>query len=153
MKLVFHDYTEVHELSDEELKKLITDLIDIEEVPSAIRELYEREPELSIELAKNIVMNNIGDEYLQAGVIEFIFDYDKEYIINYIESRIVTIDFYVYGCILNCFSVESMQSFGKNISSRLLKALSSKYNDYNAAQKEKIKDKYEWFLDSYKLCK
>jgi hypothetical protein len=149
LKLSLHDYKSVQELSDEELKKMISEIIDIEEVPSALNELYERDAELSISLGKNILEHSLGDEYLQAAVVEFIFNHNKQYIVDFIECKIATMNYYVYGCILDCLSVESMQPFGKSLSNHFLKTIVNKYNVYDEDKKNKINDKYIWFLDSY----
>jgi hypothetical protein len=150
LKLSLHDYKNVHELSDKELEKLISEIIDIEEAPSALNELYERDIELSMALGKNILEKSLGDEYLQAVVVEFIFNHDKRYIVDFVECRITTIDYYVYGCILDCLSVESTQPFGKNLSNQFLRTIFNKYNTYDEDKKSKINDKYTWFLDSYR---
>lgn len=149
IKLILRDYNNINELSDQELEKLICEMIDIEEVPSALRELDKRDSKLSLILSKNILKNSLGDEYLQAAVVEFIFDRDNQYMVKFTEDRIETMNYYVFGCILDCLSVEAMQPFGRGLSKHFLQSLVNRYNIYDEDKKAKIKDKFKWFLDSY----
>ena len=46
LKLILRDYSTIEELSNKELIELIKTIVDIEEVPSALNELYKRNREL-----------------------------------------------------------------------------------------------------------
>ena len=113
VKICFHDYIEIAELSDAGLKMLISDILDIEEVPNALYELNKRDKAGAAGLAENIIENDLGDEYLQGAVIEFLFEIDKHYIANFAENNLSDLNYYVFGCILNCLSLESKQPFGQ----------------------------------------
>ena len=74
IKCLFHSYNYIHELdvselSDEELEMLISEILDIEEVSSALDELYKRKPDIAFDLSKSIVEEEKGDIYLQALII------------------------------------------------------------------------------------
>ena len=149
IKLLLHDYEKVEELSDKELRKLISEILDIEEVPSALHELHRRDTEQAMILGKNILESNKGDVYLQAAVIDFIFEYDKKYIFDFTMENIITMHWYVYGCLLDCFSVESKQTFGKQLSYFFIGTVLNRYKCYGEKERSKIKDNYMWFLNSY----
>lgn len=93
VKLVTHDYDDVSELSNEELKVLISEIINIDEVPFALDELYKRDADLAIKFGKNILERNLGDKYLQAAVIDFFFENSHRYLSKYFEKNINTMEF------------------------------------------------------------
>jgi hypothetical protein len=68
IKLLYHGYNDISELTTEELKTLIVEILNIEEVAFGIDELYKREPESAITLGKNILEDKLGDVYLQASI-------------------------------------------------------------------------------------
>lgn len=149
-KICLHDYSDVKELSDTSLKLLISDIIDIEEVPSALSELYNRDKFGAMVLAENILKNNLGDEYLQGAIIEFFFEIDKQYVVNFLENNIAGLNPYIFGCILDCFSVESKQPFGQSLTRGFLENLFQRYQAYNEEEHARISDNYDWFKSSYK---
>jgi len=149
-KICLHDYSDVNELTDSCLIKLIYDIIDIDEVPNALYELQRRKGNFSIDMAKNIIINKLGDEFLQGAVIEFIFEFDKQFVVNYTEKNLECLNYYVFGCIINLFAIEAKQLFGENLSKIFLQNIINIYNDYDKEQKRKIEDKFCLFLSSYK---
>lgn len=149
MKLITHDYEDISELSDEELKMLITDIIDIDEVPFAIDELYKRNVDLAMDIAVNILEQNLGDVYLQAAVIDIISEQNKKYMIKYINKNLETMDPYIYASVLDFLIEESDQPFGEGLSAQFLRHFLSKYGTYDEKQKKEIGDKYDLFTKSY----
>jgi len=149
IKLSLHDYENVQELSSEELYRLISEISDIEEVLPALNELYRRNSEQAIILGKKILENNEGDEYLQASVVEFIFEYDKQYVVDFTKKNIAVMHWYIYVCVLNCFSMESNQNFEEKLSQGFIKTVLNKYNYYENKERDQIKEAYELFLKSY----
>lgn len=149
MKLLAHDYNSVNELSTEELKMLISEILDIDEVPFALNELYGRDARLAIQLGKNILNKNLGDEYLQAAIIDFFAERDKQYLVEYINGHLETIDTYVYNEVLNWLTEVSEEPFSRQFSEMFLKEIVDKYKLYNEKQKSKIEHKYRLFLKAY----
>ena len=150
LKLILRDYSTIEELSNKELIELIKTIVDIEEVPSALNELYKRNRELSLKLAQNILREGLGDIYLQGAVIDFIFEHNKLYIFNYFQENLEKIDYYLFGCILGNFTVESKQKFAKNITKEILDKIANRYNSYSEIERNKIKNKFDLFMTSYK---
>ena len=150
LKLILRDYNTIEKLSDEELIELIKTIVDIEKVPSSLNELYKRNRELSLKLAQNILKEDIGDIYLQGAVIDFIFEHNKLYIFNFFQENLGEISYYLFGCILENFTVESKQKFAKKITKETLDKIISYYNDYSDIERNKIKDKFSLFMTSFK---
>jgi len=151
LNLLFYECKNVSELSDKELELLISEVLSFEDVPCALRELYRRSPETAFSLAKEIVEKGKGDEFLQGATMDIIFEYESEYVINFVKDNISKINYYVYACILDCFAVESKQPFSENLSHEFLEMLVNKYNEYAMEEKKKIEDKYNFFVESYKF--
>jgi hypothetical protein len=149
MKLVTHDYNDIKELTTEELKMLISEIIDIDETPSALRELNKRDPISAIAFGKNILENSLGDVYLQAAVFDYIFGCDKQYITDYISKYLDKMELYVFANMVNRLAEESDQPYGRNISGRLLNRIVNRHMLYNGNQKNKIADKFQLFLVAY----
>jgi hypothetical protein len=149
LKLVLHGYNDVKELNDNELEELISDIVDIEEVPSALEELYKRKPNTAIALAQNLIDNEMGDEFMQAGVVRCMFDIDNNYIFRYVKDHFDSMNYYVFGCVIECLTIESLQPFGKNLPKQFLRSLSKKYEEYSSEEKDKIVEEYESFMAAY----
>lgn len=58
----------IENLSDAELIDIIENIWGFEETSEALRHLVERDPKKSLELGKDILQNNKGDDYLQ-GIV------------------------------------------------------------------------------------
>lgn len=136
--------------SEKQLIDFITDIIDIEEVPVAISELRKRNRELALQLSKNILENDLGDQYLQATLINSIFSRDNQYILNFFLNNMDHIDYILFGAILKVFYIESYQPFGQLITKDIVKKVEEKYNDYSPDEKVKIEDEFKEFEESYK---
>ncbi len=136
--------------SEKQLVDFITDIFDIETVPAAIRELRDRNSELAMQLSKNILENDIGDRYLQASVIDSIFDRDNQYVLNFFLKNINHLDYYVFGEIIECFSIEVYQPFGQLITKDIVEKVEEKYNNYSPEEGKKIEDQFQEFEKSFK---
>ena len=99
---------------------------------------------------QNILKEDIGDIYLQGAVIDFIFEHNKLYIFNFFQENLGEISYYLFGCILENFTVESKQKFAKKITKETLDKIISYYNDYSDIERNKIKDKFSLFMTSFK---
>jgi len=149
LNLLFYEHKSVRELSDKALELLISEILCIEDVPCAIRELYKRSPDTAFKLAKDIIEKEKGDEFLQGATINVIFEYESEYVINFVKNNISKINYYVYASIIECIAIESKQPLGKNLSRDFLELLASRYNQYLNDEKEKIAENYNFFIKSY----
>ena len=150
LKLILRDYSTIEELSNKELIELIKTIVDIEEVPSALNELYKRNRELSLKLSQNILREGLGDIYLQGAVIDFIFEHNKLFIFDFFQDNLGEINYYLFACILENFTIESEQKFAKNITKEILDKIANRYNSYSEIERNKIKNKFDLFMTSYK---
>jgi hypothetical protein len=150
MGMGYEDY-DFKKFKQDELVKFIEDIFDINEVTDAIRELYNRNANLAMDLSKNILENSLGDRYLQASIIDFIFWKDeKQYILMFTKNNLNTLDYCLYAEILDCITAESLQPFGQSLSRDFLQDLLKKYGEYNTDEQAKIAYEFDWFKDSYK---
>lgn len=149
LKLLTHSYTNISDLSNEELITLIVEQLDIEIVPDAIQELYTRNKLQAINFANNILIHDLGDIYLQASIVPFLFSHDLNNFINYLNRSFYQINYYVFASILDCFSEEAYQHFGENLNIDILNKLKYQYCCYSQDEKQKIKENYNWFSISY----
>lgn len=72
------EYEYLENLNSEELAKIIDQMLDFEETTKALMILEEKDSQKALELGKDIIKNNKGDDYLQATVWNvFFFDNQK----------------------------------------------------------------------------
>lgn len=62
------EYEYLENLNSEELAKIIDQMLDFEETTKALMILEEKDSQKALELGKDIIKNNKGDDYLQATV-------------------------------------------------------------------------------------
>ena len=75
------EYEYLENLNSEELAKIIDQMLDFEETTKALMILEEKDSQKALELGKDIIKNNKGDDYLQATVWNvFFFDNQKDMI-------------------------------------------------------------------------
>ena len=81
------EYEYLDNLNSEELAKIIDQMLDFEETTKALMILEEKDSQKALELGKDIIKNNKGDDYLQATVWNvFFFDNQKD-MIDVIDKR------------------------------------------------------------------
>lgn len=81
------EYEYLENLNSEELAKIIDQMLDFEETTKALMILEEKDSQKALELGKDIIKNNKGDDYLQATVWNvFFFDNQKD-MIDVIDKR------------------------------------------------------------------
>ena len=148
-KIMLHTYSNVSELTTEELLALITEILDIEEVSFALDELYKRDPAKAMELGRDILEQYLGDRYMQASVVRFFSSCNKAYLVDYINRHLDTMDSYVYTSVLDFLMYEAGQPFEPKIADSLLKRVFDKYQSYSNDEKRKAAENYEYFKEVY----
>ncbi len=136
--------------SEKQLVDFITDIFDIEEVSTAIRELYKRNSDLALQLSKNIFDNNLGDKYLQATLVSSIFNWDSKFVFDFFLKNIDHMNYILFGAIIEWFALDVYQPFGQLITKEIIRKVEEKYNNYSSKEKNEIIDKYKRFEESYK---
>ncbi len=81
------EYEYLENLNSEELVKLINEMLDFEETTKALMILEEKDSQKALELGKDIIKNNKGDDYLQATVWNVLFFDNKKDMIDVVDER------------------------------------------------------------------
>lgn len=68
------EYEYLEHLDCATLTTLIREMLDFDETTRALMQLEEKEPETALELGKDILLYNQGDDYLQATVWNILYD-------------------------------------------------------------------------------
>ena len=150
MKILLHGYDNISELTTEELIALITEILDIEEIGFALTELYTREPAKAKELGRDILEQYLGDRYMQATVVGFFADCDKEYLVDYVNRHLDTMDVYVFRSIVDFLMYEAGQPFEPNIPDSLLQRVFDKYHSYKDYENSRTAESFDYFKKVYK---
>lgn len=81
------EYEYLEDLSSEELIGIISEMLDFEETAKALIIFEERDAKRALELGKDIIKNNKGDDYLQATVWNVLFFDNEEDMIEAVNER------------------------------------------------------------------
>jgi len=81
------EYEYLKNLNSEELVKLIIQMLDFEETTKALMVLEEKDSQKALELGKDIIKNNKGDDYLQATVWNIFFFENQKDMVDVINRR------------------------------------------------------------------
>lgn len=81
------EYEYLENLNSEELVKLISEMLDFEETTKALMVLEEKDSQKALELGKDIIRNNKGDDYLQATVWNVFFFENQKGMVDVIDRR------------------------------------------------------------------
>lgn len=135
-------YEYLENLKSEELVKLISEMIDFEETTKAIMILEEKDSKKALELGKDIIKNNKGDDYLQATVWNILFFDNQKDMIDVVNERKEEI-----GKTLLDEIIIDLTNHKVVISKDLLEKLRKKYISID--NKINMCCKYEEFLEYY----
>lgn len=136
------EYEYLENLNSEELVKIISQMLDFEETTKALMILEEKDSQKALELGKNIIKNNKGDDYLQATVWNvFFFDNQKD-MIDVIDKRKEEI-----GKTLLDEIIIDLTNHKVAISKDFLEKLKKTYMSID--NKINMRCKYEEFLEYY----
>lgn len=81
------EYEYLENLNSEELVRLISEMFDFEETTKALMILEEKDSQKALELGKDIIKNNKGDDYLQATVWNVFFFENQKDMVDVIDKR------------------------------------------------------------------
>jgi len=138
------EYEYLEKLNDEELVKLISEMLDFEETTKALMILEEKDSKKALELGKDIIKNNKGDDYLQATVWNvFFFDNQKD-MITVVDERKEEI-----GRTLLDEIIIDLTNHKAVISKEFLEKLRNTYMSIGNENKINMRCKYEDFLEYY----
>lgn len=81
------EYEYLESLNSEELIKLISEMLDFEETTKALMILEDKDSQKALEIGKDIIENNKGDDYLQATVWNVFFFENQKDMVDVINKR------------------------------------------------------------------
>ncbi len=139
-KMVEYEYLE--KLNCEELVKLICEMIDFEETTKALMILEDKDSKRALELGKDIINNNKGDDYLQATVWNIFFFENQKDMLDVIDKRKEEIGKTLLDEIIIDLTNHKV-AISKDFFGKLRKAYMSIDNKIN------MRCKYEKFLEYY----
>ncbi len=144
------EYEYLENLNCEELVKLISEMLDFEETTKALMILEDKDSQKALELGKDIIKNNKGDDYLQATVWNVFFFENQKDMVDVIDKRKEEIGKTLLDEIIIDLTNHKI-AICKDFFEKLRKAYMSIDNKINMRCKyEKFLEYYESLSTSYK---
>ena len=137
-------YEYLESMNIEELIKLISKMLDFEETTKALMTLEEKNAKKALELGKDIIKNNKGDDYLQATVWNILFFDNQKEMIEAIAEREEDI-----GKTLLDEIIIVLTNHKVIMDKSLLKRLKNNYISMSNENKLSMRCKYEKFRERY----
>lgn len=139
---MMEEYEYLENLNCEELVKLISQMLDFEETTKALMILEEKDSQKALELGKDIIKNNKGDDFLQATIWNVLFFENQKDMINVVDERKEEI-----GKTLLDEIIIDLTNHKVNVNRDLLKKLKNTYMSID--DKINMRCKYKEFLECY----
>lgn len=137
-------------MNNDELLTIINSLENFDEVSTALTELSIRENEIVAPYCFKILEESLGDEFLQAVAFNLLYECNQEKATEIVNKNLLSAPAALLGAIMDNLSTDSLQTFGKSLSSEFLKSIVNRYLDFNDADQKRIFENYDWFQESYK---
>lgn len=138
------EYEYLENFDTEELIGIVREMLDFEETAKALMILTERDMNSAVELGKDIIKNDKGDDYLQATVWDFLFFENQEDMLEAVEAREKE-----PGKALLDDVIVDLTDNKVNISNRLLKRLTDTYMSIDSEDKRNMYCDFEAFCRQY----
>lgn len=141
-------------LNDNELLEILDRLNNYEEAASALTELKARNNEIYLMYAQRILINSLGDDFLQASAFEKLYDGKREEAVNILKTSLDKFPIAVLAAAMESLTVDGFEELEPIVPSDLLKSLAVKYESYGSIEKEPYSSSFEWFKETFKnqLC-
>lgn len=131
----------------EELLKIIQDFNDMNETAKALDLLSDENSEQALEEGLNFLINNAGDEYFQAMIINTLDYIDINKVINCLKNRKDSIQPYLLGEIMHEMTVYALDISIDDYLDFIMK----EYNSLDNRAKERIHEKYTEFVAEFNI--
>ena len=138
------EYEYLENFDTEELIKIVREMLDFEETPKALMILEERDMKSALELGKDIIKNDKGDDYLQATVWDILFFENQEDMLAAVEAREKELG----KALLDDMMVD-LTNHKVDISNRLLKTLIDTYMAIDSEDRRNMYCEFEAFCRQY----
>lgn len=131
----------------EELLKIIQDFNDMNETAKALDLLSDENSEQALEEGLNFLINNAGDEYFQAMIINTLDYIDINKVINCLKNRKDSIQPYLLGEVMHEMTVYTLDICIDDYLDFIMK----EYNSLDNRDKERIHEKYTEFVAEFNI--
>lgn len=131
----------------EELLKIIQDFNDMNETAKALDLLSDENSEQALEEGLNFLINNAGDEYFQAMIINTLDYIDINKVINCLKNRKDSIQPYLLGEVMHEMTVYTLDICIDDYLDFIMK----EYNSLDNRDKERIHEKYTEFVSKFNI--
>lgn len=135
------EFEYLDDMENDELIKIIIEMIDFEETTKALMILEDRDEEKTLELGKEIIEVDRGDDYLQATVWNILFYDNKMKMIEAIDARKAVI-----GKTLLDEMIMDLNDYEVNISKSLLNKILESYSLISEENRKQMRCDYEKFI-------
>lgn len=144
---------EIENYPKEKLIYIVENGYDIELIEAAFLKLSFIDEDYALTKGMEFLRNDVFDPYFQACIFDFIYDIDREKVLDCILSRTADIDFYLFKDILQTMQTyttyEALMKM-KNYKS-YINYLFEQYNKYSADEKSEMQDLLNEFLQEFHL--
>ncbi|WP_054024438.1 hypothetical protein [Bacillus sp. FJAT-28004] len=139
----------ISSMNNDQLIAIVNSLEDFEEVVTALTELSIRDMGKATPFCAKILEEHLGDEFLQAVAFNLLYEGDHEQAMKIVNKNVLSAPAALLGAIMDNLSTDSLQPFGKSLSSGFLHSIVDRYSELSDADKILILENYEWFQESY----
>lgn len=129
------------------LKKIIHNFNDMNETAKALDLLSDENSKQALEEGLNFLINNAGDEYFQAMIIDTLDYIDINKVINCLKNRKDSIQPYLLGEIMHEMTVYALDISIDDYLDFIMK----EYNSLDNRAKERIHEKYTEFVSKFNI--
>jgi predicted ATP-dependent endonuclease of OLD family len=148
------DLEYIKKLNTEELIEIVTNIWGFEETSAALSQLKKRDPQKALELGMVILLNDGGDDFLQADVWNYIFNIDPPKVIDALCKRSAPIGNELLNDMLryinNEYYVKDLNDIPTKLISKIIDAYKSYEEDAPKDLNEYYKDEPEYLKEFYK---
>lgn len=138
-------------LTDDELRNIVEDLNDFDDVSSALTELSARDKKDEvIKFSDKILEENLGDEFLQESAFNLLYATDAEKGVKIIGLRTPDASPALLAEMMNSLASNSLQPFENSLPNSLFKSIVDRFSNFDGEDQERIYDDYEYFIEKYK---
>lgn len=141
------NYEYLESKSIEELLEIIHNFNDMNETAKALDLLSDENSEQALEEGLNFLINNAGDEYFQAMIIDTLDYIDINKVINCLKNRKDSIQPYLLGEIMHEMTVYALDISIDDYLDFIMK----EYNSLDNRAKERIHEKYTEFVSKFNI--
>lgn len=140
------DLEYIKEMSTEALVYIIVNILGFEETSAALLELVNRDPKKALELGNDILMNDKGDDYLQASVWDFIYDIDLSKVMGAVSGREAVLGKTLLHDIIHKSNISHYFRELKIVPQSFVKQITRSFEVLEIEQQNELRESYDGFM-------